>query len=60
MEKVLITNVFLTKEDFQQHAFDEQEKLAKSYGMTLEQWRHAILTQQPICAPIMSRNLTLE
>lgn len=48
MNKQVITDVFLTKEVFEQHARKLREETAKSHGMTLEQWDHAVATGQVV------------
>jgi hypothetical protein len=55
MNKQIITDVFLTKEAFEQYARKLREERAKEHGMTLEEWDDAVLngkvvspnTQQP-------------
>ena len=42
MNKQVITDMFLTKEAFEQHALRLREEKAKEYGLTLEQWDDAI------------------
>jgi hypothetical protein len=37
------TDIFLTKEAFEQYAIRLREQKAKEYGMTLEQWDEAVL-----------------
>jgi len=39
-----ITDIFLTKEAFEQYALRLREEKAREYGMTLEQWDEAIRT----------------
>lgn len=48
MNKQVITDVFLTKEAFEQHARKLREEKAKQYGMTLEEWDAAVLTGQVV------------
>jgi hypothetical protein len=48
MNKQVITNMFLTKEAFEQHVRELREKKAQEYGMTLEQWDAAVLTGQVV------------
>ena len=38
-----VTDLFLTKEAFEQYAIRLREQKAKEYGMTLEQWDDAVL-----------------
>ena len=57
MNKQVITDMFLTKEAFEQYALRLREEKAKEYGMTLEQWDAAVATQQvvnPITPPTSS------
>ena len=57
MNKQVITDMFLTKEAFEQYALRLREEKAKEYGMTLEQWDAAVATQQvvnPITLPTSS------
>jgi hypothetical protein len=42
MDKQIITDIFLTKEALQQYALRLQEERAAEYGMTLEEWKHAV------------------
>ena len=37
------TDIFLTKEAFEQYALRLREEKAREYGMTLEQWDEAVL-----------------
>ena len=39
-----VTDLFLTKEAFEQHALRLREEKAREYGMTLEQWDEAVRT----------------
>jgi hypothetical protein len=41
-------NLLLTKEAFENHALTAQENLAREYGITLEEWREAVIKQQTI------------
>jgi hypothetical protein len=43
MNKQKITDVFLTKEAFEQHSRQLREERAKQYGLTLEEWDAAVL-----------------
>jgi hypothetical protein len=57
MNKQVITDMFFTKEAFEQYALRLREEKAKEYGMTLEQWDAAVATQQvvnPITPPTSS------
>ena len=51
MDKQIITDMFLTKEAFEQYARQLREETAKKHGMTLEEWDDAItngtVVQQP-------------
>jgi hypothetical protein len=38
------TDIFLTKEAFEQYAIRLREEKAREYGMTLEQWDEAVRT----------------
>jgi hypothetical protein len=42
MDKQVITDIFLTKEAFEQYTLRLQEERADEYGMTLEEWKHAV------------------
>lgn len=42
------TNILLTKETFDQYAIRLREEQARKYGMTLEEWDVAVLTQQTV------------
>jgi hypothetical protein len=48
MNKQVITDMFLTKEAFEQYALRLREEKAREYGMTLEQWDAAILNGQVV------------
>jgi hypothetical protein len=48
MNKQVITDMFLTKEAFEQYALRLREEKAKEYGMTLEQWDAAVLNGQTV------------
>lgn len=48
INKKTITDVFLTKEAFNEYAKRLREEQAREYGMTLEQWDAAILNGQTI------------
>ena len=48
MNKQVITNMFLTKEAFEQYSRELREKKAQEYGMTLEQWDAAVATGQVV------------
>jgi len=48
MNKQVITDVFFTKEAFEQHILKTREEKAKQYGMTLEEWDNAVLTGQVV------------
>jgi len=48
MNKQVITDIFFTKEAFEQHARKLREEKAKQYGMTLEEWDNAVLTGQVV------------
>ena len=41
-------NLLLTKEAFDNHALTAQENLAREYGLSLEEWKKAVLNQQTI------------
>jgi hypothetical protein len=59
MNKQVITDMFLTKEAFEQHARKLREEKAKEYGMTLEQWDEAVRTGatiSPITQPAPNNN----
>ena len=47
-KKYLQDNVLLTKEAFEQYARNLREQRAKEFGMTLEQWDAAILSQSVV------------
>jgi hypothetical protein len=55
MNKQVITDMFLTKEAFEQHARKLREEKAKEYGLTLEQWDEAVRTGATI-SPITPHN----
>ena len=55
MNKQVITDMFLTKEAFEQHALRLREEKAKEYGLTLEQWDEAVRTGATI-SPITPHN----
>ena len=44
VNKQTITDVFLTKESFNQYSLRLREQQAAKYGMTLEQWDEAVRT----------------
>lgn len=48
ISKKTITDVFLTKEAFNEYAKRLREEQAREYGMTLEQWDDAVLNGQVI------------
>ena len=48
MNKQVITNMFLTKEAFEQYTRELREKKAQEYSMTLEQWDTAVATGQVV------------
>lgn len=48
MNKQVITDVFFTKEAFEQHTRKLREEKAKQYGMTLEEWDAAVLNGQVV------------
>lgn len=59
MNKQVITDVFLTKEAFEQYARKLREEKAKQYGMTLDEWDNAVITGQvvmPVSGSIKSNN----
>jgi hypothetical protein len=59
MNKQVITDMFLTKEAFEQHARKLREEKAKEYGLTLEQWDEAVRTGatiSPITQPTPTWN----
>lgn len=41
-------DMFLTKEAFEQYATRLREETAREHGMTLEEWDHAVATQQVV------------
>ena len=43
-----VVDMFLTKEAFNEYAKRLREQQAKEYGMTLEEWDAAVLTQQTV------------
>jgi hypothetical protein len=43
-----ITDIFLTKEAFEQYSVRLREEQARKYGMTLDEWDTAVLTGQTI------------
>jgi hypothetical protein len=51
MNKQVITDMFLTKEAFDQYARRLREEQAKQYGMTLEQWDNAIASGSVVQTP---------
>jgi hypothetical protein len=57
MNKQKITDVFLTKEAFEQHSKHLREQRAKEFGMTLEQWDDAIRNGS-VVTPVSGSNLT--
>jgi DNA-binding transcriptional MocR family regulator len=48
MDKQIITDIFLTKEAFAQHARQLREETAKKHGLTLEEWDHYVATGQVV------------
>jgi hypothetical protein len=50
-------DLFLTKESFDAYATRLREEKAREYGMTLEEWDAAVLTQQTV-NPITSDSIT--
>lgn len=44
MNKQVITDIFLTKEAFEQYTRRLREEQAKQHGMTLEQWDAAVIS----------------
>ena len=59
IDKKLMTDLFLTKESFEQYSRKLREEKAKEYGLTLEQWDDAVATLQlvsPITQPSSSLN----
>lgn len=42
MNKQVITDIFLTKEIFEQYSKRLREESAKKYGLTLDQWDEAV------------------
>ena len=55
INKQVLTDMFLTKESFEQYAKKLREEKAKEYGMTLEQWDEAVATLQ-LVSPITPDN----
>jgi hypothetical protein len=55
MNKQVITNMFLTKEAFEQYARELRERKAQEYGMTLEQWDAAVINGQ-VVEPVSGSN----
>ena len=55
INKQILTDMFLTKESFEQYAKKLREEKAKEYGMTLEQWDEAVATLQ-LVSPITPDN----
>ena len=58
-----VTDIFLTKEAFNEYSKRLREQKAKEYGMTLEQWDAAVATQQtvsPITQPTSSPTSSLK
>ncbi len=43
-----VTDIFLTKEAFEQYAIRLREEKAREYGMTLEEWDAAVLSGQVV------------
>lgn len=43
-----VTDIFLTKEAFEQYAIRLREEKAREYGMTLEEWDAAVLNGQTV------------
>lgn len=43
-----VTDIFLTKEAFEQYAIRLREEKAREYGMTLEQWDAAVMNGQVV------------
>lgn len=56
IDKKLTTDIFLTKESFNEYAKRLREEQAREYGMTLEEWDTAVLTQQTI-SPITRNSI---
>ena len=52
MNKQVITDMFLTKQAFEQYARQLREETAKKHGMTLEEWDNAIANGS-VVAPII-------
>jgi hypothetical protein len=44
MDKQIITDIFLTKEAFEQYALRLQQERAAEYGLTLEEWKQATVS----------------
>ena len=57
MNRQKITDVFLTKEAFEQHSKRLREERAKQYGLTLEEWDNAVHNGS-VVAPVSGSNLT--
>ena len=51
-----VTDIFLTKEAFEQYALRLREERAKEFGMTLEEWDKAILEGKVITPQTGSHN----
>jgi hypothetical protein len=58
MDKQIITDMFLTKEAFEQYARQLREETAKKHGMTLEEWDAAITNGTVVQQPSGSNNGT--
>jgi len=56
MNKQKITDVFLTKEAFEQHSKRLREERAKQYGLTLDEWDAAVRNGIAI-SPISGSNI---
>ena len=48
MDKQVITDMFLTKQAFEQYAKQLREETAKKHGLTLEEWDHYVATGQVV------------
>lgn len=58
MDKQIITDMFLTKEAFEQYARQLREETAKKHGMTFEEWDAAITNGTVVQQPSGSNNGT--
>lgn len=58
MDKQIITDMFLTKQAFEQYARQLREETAKRHGLSLEEWDAAIANGTVVQQPSGSNNGT--